>query len=123
MKCSYRTESVLCCIEMRPALKIKFTLEQSHFRALPPEAFVSVNIISFCSMTQQTKSRVGLTESHLAKSSNNHICVQNVNYREWSSSTHSLFCKVKALFMFYRFNNTLTGANIKEFQFKSTFLT
>ncbi len=91
MKCTYRTESVLCCIEMRPALKIKFTLEQSHFRALPPEAFVSVNIISFCVMTQQNKSRVGLTESHLAKSSNNHICVQNVNCGEWSSSAHTHF--------------------------------
>lgn len=109
MKCSYRTESVLCCIEMRPALKIKYTLEQSHFRALPPEAFVSVNIISFCVMTQQNESRVGLTESHLAKSSNNHICVQK---REWNSSTRSHFYKVKALFMFYRFNNVFTGANI-----------
>jgi len=58
MNCSYRTESVLCCTEMCPALEIKFTLEQSHFRALPPEAFVSVNIISFCVMTQQYKSRV-----------------------------------------------------------------
>lgn len=64
MKCSYRTESVLCCTEMRPALEIKFTLEQSHFRALPPEAFVSVNIISFCVMTQH-KSRVGLTSPTL----------------------------------------------------------
>jgi len=65
MNCSYRTESVLCCTEMCPALEIKFTLEQSHFRALPPEAFVSVNIISFCVMTQQYKSRVGLTSPTL----------------------------------------------------------